>query len=53
MANIFLDANDTFTLPSTNTDDKIFGRAAGIPGVTEDPRFEGLTCKKVAIQVTA
>ena len=29
MANIYLDANDTFTLPSTNTDDKIFGRAAG------------------------
>ena len=24
-----------------------------IPGVTEDPRFEGLTCKQVAIQVTA
>ncbi len=23
-----------------------------IPGVTEDPRFEGLTCKKLAIQLT-
>ena len=23
-----------------------------IPGVTEDPRFEGLTCKKMAIQLT-
>lgn len=29
MANIYLDANDTFTLPSTNTDDKVFGRAGG------------------------
>jgi len=29
------------------------GKVFDIPGVTEDSRFEGLTCKKVAIQVTA
>ena len=29
MANIFLDANDTFTLPSANTNDTIFGRSGG------------------------
>lgn len=29
MANIFLAANDTFTLPSTNTNDTIFGRTGG------------------------
>lgn len=29
MSNIFLSANDTFTLPSSNTNDTVFGRSGG------------------------
>ena len=38
-----------FQAGSDNSDVSI----VDIPRVTEDPRFEGLTCKKVTIQVTA
>ena len=45
----------TFILPYLNTflDPKyVLVTRPLIPGVTEDPRFEGLTCKKMAIQLT-
>ena len=42
----------TSGIPDFLNDVKEVERAV-IPRVTEDPRFEGLTCKKVTIQVTA